>query len=202
MEEYHDLTQSKTDKDSKGIPRTLTSTPKSLFPLLNRSPILPPPISSPNPVTLSSPRIQIFSGEEKNDSSFEVWKFEVKGIFREKNYSTPISLQSIWNSLKGKARSLLLSLSEEATPEVIIYKLEGVFGNVYDSEAVIWNEVRNNITICCRKRSHKARRQEMTCFEPNFGQVSEIRNLKMPVGINMKLPRTLILKEKKSELLK
>lgn len=154
MEEYHDLTQSKTDKDSKGIPRTLTSTPKSLFPLLSRSPILPPPISSPNPVTLSSPRIQIFSGEEKNDSSLEVWKFEVKCIFREKNYSTSILLQTIRNSLKGKARSLLLSMSDEATPEMIIHKLEGVFGNVYDSEAVIWNEVRNNITICCRKRSH------------------------------------------------
>lgn len=153
MEEYHDLTQSKTDKDSKGIPRTLTSTPKSLFPLLSRSPILPPPISSPNPVTLSSPRIQIFSGEEKNDSSLEVWKFEVKCIFREKNYCTPILLQSIRNSLKGKARSLLLSMSDEATPEMIIHKLEGVFGNVYDSEAVIC-DVRNNITICCRKRSH------------------------------------------------
>lgn len=127
MEEYHDITQSKTDKNSKGIPRTLTSTPKSLFPLLNRSPILPPPISSPHPVTLFSPRNQIFSGEEKNDSSFEVWEFEVKCIFREKNYSTPISLKSIRNSLKGKARSLLLSMSDEATPEVIIYKLEGVF---------------------------------------------------------------------------
>lgn len=138
-EEYNDLTQSKTEKDSKGIPRTLTSTTKSLFLLLNRSLILPPPVSSPNPVTLSSPRIPIFSGEEKNDSSFEVWKFEVKCILREKNYSTPILLQSIRNSLKGKARSLLLSMSDEATPEMIIDKLEGVFGNVYDSEAVIQN---------------------------------------------------------------
>lgn len=100
---------------------------------------MPPPVSSPNPVTLSSPRILILSGEEKNDSSFEVWKFEVKCILRENNYSTPILLQSIRNSLKRKARSLLLSMSDEATPEMIIDKLEGVFGNVYDSEAVIQN---------------------------------------------------------------
>lgn len=104
-EEYHDLTQSKTDNDSKGIPRTLTSTPKSLFPLLNRSPILPPPVSSPDQVTLSSPRIPIFSVEEKNDSSFEVWKFEVKCILREKNYSTPILLQSIRKRIR---KSLIL----------------------------------------------------------------------------------------------
>lgn len=81
-EEYHNLTHFKTDKDSKGILRALTSTPKSIFPLLNRSQIMPPPVSSPNHVTLSSPRIPIFSGEEKNDSSFEVWKFEVNCDFK------------------------------------------------------------------------------------------------------------------------
>ena len=51
----------------------------------------------------------------------------------------PVILQAIRNSLKGKARGLLLSLSEEATPDDIIEKLEGVYGNVYDCETIMQN---------------------------------------------------------------
>lgn len=41
--------------------------------------------------------------------------------------------------LRGKARSLLITLSEEPSPTCIIEKLNGVFGNVSDNEAVIEN---------------------------------------------------------------
>ncbi|VDI57524.1 Hypothetical predicted protein [Mytilus galloprovincialis] len=66
------------------------------------------------------PRFPIFSGEAKSEATFDVWMFE-----------------SVRGSLKGKARSLLLSLSEHASPQQILDKLEGVYGNVYTSEALL-----------------------------------------------------------------
>ena len=44
-------------------------------------------------------------------------------------------LQCIRNSLKGKARALLLTLPD-ATPKHLVEKLDGVYGNVYSSEAI------------------------------------------------------------------
>lgn len=85
----------------------------------------------------SKPRIPIFSGEEKSECSFEVWKYEVKCICREGNYTNTILSQCIRGSLKGKARNLLLSLPENATPTQIVDKLEGVYGNVFSSEALL-----------------------------------------------------------------
>ena len=60
-----------------------------------------------NTQSFVKPRIPIFSGEDKSEVSFDVWKYEVKCIIREGNYSDTILLQSIRGSLKGKARSLL-----------------------------------------------------------------------------------------------
>lgn len=107
--------------------------------------LTPPPIhdlhatmANENPnVSQAKPRIPIFSGEEKSEVNFDVWKYEVKCIIREGNYSEIILRQSIRGSLKGKARSLLLSLSDNATPSQIIDKLEGVYGNVFSSEALL-----------------------------------------------------------------
>lgn len=93
--------------------------------------------AAPTIQTFSKPRIPIFSGEEKSEVSFDVWKYEIKCIIREKNYSDAILLQSIRGSLKGKARSLLLSLDENVTPLQMIDKLEGVYGNVFTSETLL-----------------------------------------------------------------
>ncbi|CAC5408195.1 unnamed protein product [Mytilus coruscus] len=68
---------------------------------------------------------------------YDVWKFEVECIIREGNYSDTIVLQCIRGSLKGKARSLLLSLPDGATTVQIIEKLDGVNGNVFSSEALL-----------------------------------------------------------------
>lgn len=91
----------------------------------------------PNLQPYSKPRIPIFSGEEKSEVSFDVWKYEVKCIIHEKTYSDAILLQCIRGSLKGKARTLLLSLDEGVTPLGVIEKLEGVYGNVFTSETLL-----------------------------------------------------------------
>jgi hypothetical protein len=73
--------------------------------------------------------LPIFSGEEKSETSFDVWKLEVKCVLREGNYTGSSVLQAIRGSLNGKARSLKLSLSEHATAENIIDKLDGVYSS-------------------------------------------------------------------------
>ena len=142
-EEYANLTHSLVDQDDQGIPRMASSTPKpyKMAPNVPRIDHLLMFYNSPpnNSISFSHPKIPVFTGEEKSEISFEVWKFEVKCILKEKNYSMPVILQAIRNSLKGKARGLLLSLSEEATPDDIIEKLEGVYGNVYDCETIMQN---------------------------------------------------------------
>jgi hypothetical protein len=39
-------------------------------------------------------------------------------------------LQAIRSTLKGKARSLLLTLPMDATPDQILQKLDGIYGNM------------------------------------------------------------------------
>ena len=81
------------------------------------------------------PRIPTFSGEEKSEVTFEVWKYEVTCIINDGSYPDTVVLQCIRNSLKGKTRALLLTLPD-ATPKQLVDKLDGVYGNVYSSEAI------------------------------------------------------------------
>ena len=83
------------------------------------------------------PRFSVFSGEEKSETSFDVWKNDVQCALRDGGCSANIILQAIRSSLKGKARSLLLTLPTDATPEQILNKLDGVYGNIYPSEKLL-----------------------------------------------------------------
>lgn len=83
------------------------------------------------------PRFTNFSGEEKSDTSFEVWKNDVKCAIQDGSASTSMILQAIRSSLKGKARSLLLTLPMDATPDEILQKLDGIYGNIYPSEKLL-----------------------------------------------------------------
>lgn len=83
------------------------------------------------------PRFSTFSGEEKCETSIEVWKNDVECVLRDGACFPNIILQSIRSSLIGKARSLLLILQTDATPAQILTKLDGVFGNIYPTEKLI-----------------------------------------------------------------
>jgi hypothetical protein len=122
---------SKLDIDLGKIPpptpsrRSSLATAKTLFGALNTSNI--------QSSTVQRPRIPTFSGDQKGETTFKVWKFEVKCIIREGDYSDVVILQSIRSSLKGPARNLLLTLSENAIPWQILDELEGV----YSSDALL-----------------------------------------------------------------
>ena len=85
-------------------------------------------------------KVPPFSGENKSgEVTFDVWKYEVKCIIREGNHSKPVVLQAIRNSLRGKARSLIVTLPDGITPQQMVEKLDGVYGNVSNHEAVMEN---------------------------------------------------------------
>ena len=84
------------------------------------------------------PQIPFFSGEDqKGDVSFEVWKFELNCCIREHYYPDSLILQAIRKSLRGKARDILLTLGEDATPSIILNKLEGIYGNVCSEQILL-----------------------------------------------------------------
>ena len=86
------------------------------------------------------PKVPPFSGENKGgEVSFDVWKYEVKCLLREGCYSKPIVQQAMRNSLRGKARSLLVTLPEQASPQAMLEKLDGVYGNAFNHEALMEN---------------------------------------------------------------
>ena len=121
-------TEVKFEKDEGAPPRP----PPPNFPFeLSRIPPATPARNLSSSVvnsTLSNwqrPRIPTFSGDLKGETSFDVWKFEVKCIVREGNYSNTVVLQSIRNSFKGQARNLLLRLQQRSFTTEILYGKAG-----------------------------------------------------------------------------
>lgn len=140
-EEYDQMNQSAIGTSTPAVRSKNTRKPKPNPPNIIHDRNVQDQVGNNNQTIIeqshAKPRIPIFSGEEKSEVSFDVWKYEIKCIIREGNYTDTILLQSIRGSLKGKARSLLLSLADDATPSQIIEKLEGVYGNVFSSEALL-----------------------------------------------------------------
>ena len=86
------------------------------------------------------PKLPTFSGSEepqKGETTYEVWSLEVKCLQSSSVLPEPILLQSIRNSLKGSARSLLVPLGQNATVADILAKLDGFYANVSSSETLI-----------------------------------------------------------------
>ena len=84
------------------------------------------------------PNLPQFSGENRSgDVTFDVWKYDVRCLIHEGAYPLALIRQCIRNSLRGKARSILVTMGEDVTPESTVQKLESIFGNVCDKEALL-----------------------------------------------------------------
>ena len=86
------------------------------------------------------PKLPTFSGADETkqgEVKYEVWNFEVKCIQNSGQYPEHILLQSVRNSLKGLARSMLVSIGENASLQDILAKLDGFFGNVASGETLM-----------------------------------------------------------------
>ena len=84
------------------------------------------------------PKLPQFSGTDaKGDTSYQVWKYEVTCLLKEKIYPDAHILQAIRRSLKGEARESLLSAGETASSEDVLKKLNGIYGTVASNESIL-----------------------------------------------------------------
>lgn len=92
------------------------------------------------PATYSTPKLPTFSGNEssqKGEVTYDVWSFEVRCLQRTGQYPEHIILQALRNSLKGTARSMLVSLGEGASVNDVLTKLDGFYGTVSTCEILM-----------------------------------------------------------------
>lgn len=86
------------------------------------------------------PKLPTFSRTDepqKGEVKYEVWNFEVKCLQNSGQYPEHILLQAVRNTLKGLARSMLVSVGDKASLEDITKKLDGFFGNVASGETLM-----------------------------------------------------------------
>jgi len=86
------------------------------------------------------PKIPHFSGSEepqKGEVTYEVWRFEIKCLQNSGYLPEHLLLQAIRNSLKGNARSILISLGEDAVADGVLNQLDDYYGNVSTAETLL-----------------------------------------------------------------
>ena len=84
------------------------------------------------------PKLPQFSGTDaKGEASYEVWKFEVVCLQKEKIYPDAHILQAIRRSLKGQARDILMTVGDNASSEDVLTKLNGIYGIVSSNESIL-----------------------------------------------------------------
>lgn len=84
-------------------------------------------------------RINTFSGdpEAKGETTFDLWRFEVKCLIRDGVYPKEVIRQAARKSLKGDAGRVVMRLGPEADLEQILSKLEVVYGVVDVGETLL-----------------------------------------------------------------
>lgn len=89
-------------------------------------------------VDRSRPRIPNFTGGQDRDAtSYEVWKFEVECTVRDGLYSKETVSEAIRRSLKGEAAKVCVRLGPKASIQEILNKLDGLYGQVATEEALL-----------------------------------------------------------------
>ena len=86
---------------------------------------------------IHTPKITVFSGDQTKDARFDIWKYEVLTMIKEKTYSVPIISNAARKSLRGEAARIVMRLGDSATLDEIIIKLSAVYGTVKSSECLL-----------------------------------------------------------------
>lgn len=82
------------------------------------------------------PKIPFFSGDSKNDATYEVWRYEVECLYNE-SYSPDVIHHAIRRSLKGEASRVVMHLGPGARISSIIQKLDSIYGTVAEKEDIL-----------------------------------------------------------------
>lgn len=85
---------------------------------------------------LHAPKLPVFSGDKKGDTSYDLWRYEVKCLMKD-DVSAATILQSIRRSLRSGASRVLMRLGTDASIEEILHKFDSVYGIVDDNENLL-----------------------------------------------------------------
>ncbi|VDI03961.1 Hypothetical predicted protein [Mytilus galloprovincialis] len=103
-------------------------------------PIKKEPSTSTSSHYTQPPRINLFSGsgEKKGgETTYELWKYEVLGLMKDKIHSEEAIIQAIRRALRGEAGLVAMRLGTDASLTEIMSKMESVFGNVDELETIM-----------------------------------------------------------------
>ena len=87
-------------------------------------------------IPLHTPKLPVFSGDKKGDTSYDLWRYEVKCLTKDE-VSPATILQSIRRSLRSGASRVLMRLGTDASIEEILHKFDSVYGIVDDNENLL-----------------------------------------------------------------
>lgn len=87
------------------------------------------------------PRISNFSGTSSvakgDNTTYDLWRYEVRCLMNEKTHSVDAIRQAIRRSLKGEAGRVVMHLGENADIAQIIQKMDSVYGYIDEKESVM-----------------------------------------------------------------
>lgn len=86
------------------------------------------------------PKIPLFSGDPfcpKNETTFVQWRYHVRCLLRENNFTKAAIGQGIRNSLKGEAAGIVRRLGPESDLNQMLSKLQSVYGSVAEAEELL-----------------------------------------------------------------
>ena len=87
------------------------------------------------------PRISNFSGTSSvgkgDNTTYDLWRYEVRCLMNEKTHSVEAIRQAIRRSVKGEAGRVVMHLGENADIAQIIQKMDSVYGHIDEKESVM-----------------------------------------------------------------
>ncbi|KAL5007503.1 hypothetical protein ScPMuIL_016309 [Solemya velum] len=93
-------------------------------------------------MNFQQPRVSVFNGEKpvgKNDTGFDMWRYEVKCLLAEKVHSRDSIFQAVRRSLRGEAGRIAMRLGPTADLNDLLHKLDSVYGTVELKESLLAN---------------------------------------------------------------
>jgi hypothetical protein len=99
-------------------------------------PFTPAPLPAPTVTVNSFPRLPVFSGDGKNEISYDLWKYEVQCIQADQHPPATIK-EALRRSLRGEAGNISMRLGADADLAQILEKMDSVYGNVTPKERLL-----------------------------------------------------------------
>ena len=172
---------------------------KVALPTLNQLPPAPkmmlqhPPKPSTGTSMSQPPRLTWFSGENaKGELTYDLWRYNVRCLLKQKLYSEDMIHQAIRSSLRGEAGRIVMRLGTDVSAVNILNKLDSIYGNIDKRESLMaefygarQQEDEDITTWSCRLESIIGKAQDLGLVEA--GQVDSMLHSMLWTGLRQDL---------------